>query len=42
MGGAEDAVRKRIGELAERFERADRIVVGVPTWNFAYRTSSSS
>src|SRR5258708_31162783 len=36
MNEAETAVWNRIKELVERFKRADRIVVGVPMWNFAY------
>ena len=32
----EAAVWKRITELAARFAAADRIVVGVPMWNWAY------
>ena len=33
---AEAAVWDKILELAGRFQRADRIVLGVPMWNFAY------
>jgi FMN-dependent NADH-azoreductase len=36
MDPAETAVWNKIQELAARFQRADRIVVGVPMWNFAY------
>src|SRR5580704_14789956 len=36
MDQAEAAVWDKIQELAVRFQRADRIVVGVPMWNFAY------
>jgi len=36
MNQAETAVWDRIQELAVRFQRADRIVLGVPMWNFAY------
>ena len=34
--GREAAVWEKIQELAERFQQADRIVLGVPMWNFAY------
>jgi putative NADPH-quinone reductase len=34
--GAETAVWDKIQELAVRFQQADRIVLGVPMWNFAY------
>jgi FMN-dependent NADH-azoreductase len=36
MDQAEAAVWKTIEELATRFQQADRIVLGVPMWNFAY------
>jgi FMN-dependent NADH-azoreductase len=36
MDPAEAAVWNRIQELAARFQQADRIVLGVPMWNFAY------
>src|ERR1700690_1438013 len=36
MDQAETAVLDKIQELAVRFRQADRIVVGVPMWNFAY------
>ena len=36
MDPAERAVWEKIQELAARFQRADRIVLGVPMWNFAY------
>jgi FMN-dependent NADH-azoreductase len=36
MEPAEAAVWEKIRELAARFRRADRIVLGVPMWNFAY------
>jgi FMN-dependent NADH-azoreductase len=36
MDPAEAAVWEKIRELAARFRRADRIVLGVPMWNFAY------
>jgi FMN-dependent NADH-azoreductase len=36
MDPAEAAVWDKIQELAGRFQRADRIVLGVPMWNFAY------
>jgi FMN-dependent NADH-azoreductase len=36
MDTAEAAVWQKIRELAARFQRADRIVLGVPMWNFAY------
>jgi FMN-dependent NADH-azoreductase len=36
MNDAEQKIWGRIQELVARFKRADRIVVGVPMWNFAY------
>jgi FMN-dependent NADH-azoreductase len=36
MDSAETAVRDKIKELAARFQRADRILLAVPMWNFAY------
>jgi FMN-dependent NADH-azoreductase len=36
MAPAEAAVWETIQELAARFQRADRIVLAVPMWNFAY------
>jgi FMN-dependent NADH-azoreductase len=36
MNQAEQKVWARIQELVARFKRADRIVIGVPMWNFAY------
>jgi FMN-dependent NADH-azoreductase len=36
MDPAEAAIWEKIRELAARFRRADRIVLGVPMWNFAY------
>jgi FMN-dependent NADH-azoreductase len=36
MDQAETAVWDKIQELAVRFLQADRIVLGVPMWNFAY------
>jgi FMN-dependent NADH-azoreductase len=36
MDEAEQKVWSRIEELVARFERADRIVLGVPMWNFGY------
>src|SRR5258708_22087588 len=36
MNEAETRVWDRIQALAARFKRADRIVLGVPMWNFAY------
>src|ERR1700754_5085330 len=36
MEQAETAGWNRIQELAVRFQQADRIVLGVPMWNFAY------
>jgi FMN-dependent NADH-azoreductase len=36
MDSPEAAVWNKIQELARRFQRADRIVLGVPMWNFAY------
>ena len=35
MDAAETAVWEKIQELAARFQQADRIVLGVPMWNFA-------
>src|SRR4030088_2732095 len=34
--GRETVVWEKIQELAVRFQQADRIVLGVPMWNFAY------
>src|SRR5260370_36501607 len=36
MDQAETAVWDKIQDLAVRFQQADRIVLGVPMWNFAY------
>jgi FMN-dependent NADH-azoreductase len=36
MDPAEAAVWHKIQELAARFQRADRILLGVPMWNFSY------
>ena len=36
MDEAEAAVWDKIRELAARFQKADRILLGVPMWNFAY------
>lgn len=36
MDQAEAAIWHKIQELAARFQQADRIVLGVPMWNFAY------
>src|SRR6201987_3232990 len=36
MNEAEQKVWDRIQELVARFKRADRIVIGLPMWNFAY------
>jgi FMN-dependent NADH-azoreductase len=36
MNEAEQKIWVRIQELVLRFKRADRIVIGVPMWNFAY------
>src|SRR6267378_6379960 len=36
MNEAETVVWNRIQALVARFKRADRIVLGVPMWNFAY------
>src|SRR3984893_3911171 len=36
MNEAETGVWNRIRALVARFKRADRIVLGVPMWNFAY------
>jgi FMN-dependent NADH-azoreductase len=36
MDTAEAEIWERIQTLARRFQRADRIVLGVPMWNFAF------
>ncbi|MBY8605843.1 FMN-dependent NADH-azoreductase [Burkholderia arboris] len=36
MNAAEQSVWLRIQSLVKRFRQADRIVVGVPMWNFGY------
>ena len=36
MDQAEAVVWDKIQELAARFQKADRILLGVPMWNFAY------
>ena len=36
MDAAEAEIWERIQTLAKRFQRADRIVLGVPMWNFAF------
>ncbi len=36
MSAAEAEIWERIQTLAKRFQRADRIVLGVPMWNFAF------
>ncbi len=36
MSGSESAIWDRIQSLAKRFQEADRILLGVPMWNFAY------
>jgi FMN-dependent NADH-azoreductase len=36
MNAAEAEIWERIQSLARRFQRADRIVLGVPMWNFAF------
>jgi FMN-dependent NADH-azoreductase len=36
MDQTETAIWHKIQELAARFQHADRIVLGVPMWNFAY------
>ena len=36
MDEVEQKVWDRIQELVARFKRADRLVIGVPMWNFAY------
>jgi FMN-dependent NADH-azoreductase len=36
MTPVETATWEKIRELAARFERADRIVMGVPMWNFSF------
>src|SRR5580704_9896910 len=37
MTSVETATWQKIRELALRFQRADRIVLGVPMWNFSFR-----
>lgn len=36
MDDAEQAAWQKIESLAQRFRQAERIVIGVPMWNFAY------
>ena len=36
MTSVEVTAWKKIRELASRFDRADRIVMGVPMWNFSF------
>ena len=36
MTAAEVSAWEKIRELASRFRRADRIVMGVPMWNFSF------
>lgn len=36
MNDAEAKIWARIEALAQRFQAADRVVVGVPMWNFSY------
>jgi FMN-dependent NADH-azoreductase len=36
MTPAEVAAWEKIGELASRFQSTDRIVMGVPMWNFSF------
>ncbi|MDN7514662.1 NAD(P)H-dependent oxidoreductase [Burkholderia sp. AU45251] len=36
MDEAEQSIWRRIQSLVKRFQEADRIVVGVPMWNFGY------
>lgn len=36
MNEAETRLWNRIQALVARFKRADRVVLGVPMWNFAY------
>jgi len=36
MTPAEATAWKKIVELASRFQRADRVVMGVPMWNFSF------
>lgn len=36
MNDAKNALWEKIRSLASRFQKADRIVLGVPMWNFAY------
>jgi FMN-dependent NADH-azoreductase len=42
MNEEETRVWDRIQTLVSRFKEADRIVVGLPMWNFAYPTNQSS
>ena len=36
MSPLERATWEKIRELASRFQKADRIVLGVPMWNFSF------
>jgi FMN-dependent NADH-azoreductase len=36
MTSSERAIWEKIRELASRFQKADRIVLGVPMWNFSF------
>ena len=36
MTPSERATWGKIGELASRFQKADRIVLGIPMWNFPF------
>jgi FMN-dependent NADH-azoreductase len=36
MTPSERATWEKIRELASRFEKADRIVLGIPMWNFSF------
>jgi FMN-dependent NADH-azoreductase len=42
MTPVETATWEKIRELASRFQRAERIVLGVPMWNSLFPTNSSS
>jgi FMN-dependent NADH-azoreductase len=41
MDPAKAAVWHTIHELAARFQRANRILLGVPMWNFAYASTGT-
>jgi FMN-dependent NADH-azoreductase len=40
MTPLERATWEKIRELASRFEKADRIVLGIPMWNFSFPLST--